>query len=114
MPNWVKVADEGDIPLNKSAAFEVAGQRLLVARLEDGFFAVRDLCSHQSRPLQGGAIEGGAVECPFHGARFDLRTGARLSMPAIRGVAAFAVRAQGGSLLVDAEQVERELGSDLD
>jgi nitrite reductase/ring-hydroxylating ferredoxin subunit len=55
MPHWVRVANAADIPLNKSVAVEVAGHSLLIARLEDGFCALRNMCSHQAQPLQGGA-----------------------------------------------------------
>jgi 3-phenylpropionate/trans-cinnamate dioxygenase ferredoxin subunit len=114
MPHWVRVANAADIPLNKSVAVEVAGHSLLIARLEDGFCALRNMCSHQAQPLQGGQIADGAIECPFHGARFDLRTGARLTMPAVRGVKAFSVRVEGGAIEIDEEKVIESLGAELD
>lgn len=114
MPEWTTVARATDLAVDASLAVEVAGHSLLVARLADGVFAIRNLCSHQAQPLQGGAICNGEIECPVHGARFDLRTGARRSMPAVVGVKAFPAREEAGSIQVDAASVIAQLGAPLD
>ena len=69
----------------------------LLIRIADEYFAIEDVCSHDGQPLTDGPIQAGQITCPRHGARFDLRTGKPMCMPATSGVAVFAVecRADG-------------------
>lgn len=60
----------------KMKAFEVAGEKIVLYHLDDGFFATQSSCTHLFAPLAKGKIlEGCKVQCPFHHARFDIRTG---------------------------------------
>ena len=63
-------------------------------------FAVRDECTHESVPLSEGDVQDGSIECWRHGSRFDLATGAVLSLPAVESVAVFPVRVVAGDVLV--------------
>lgn len=66
-----------EISVGQSKAFTVAGEKILVYRLSDGFFATQASCTHVLAPLARGKIlEDRKVQCPFHRARFDIRTGA--------------------------------------
>jgi 3-phenylpropionate/trans-cinnamate dioxygenase ferredoxin subunit len=60
-----------------------------------------DVCTHDGGPLAEGTIEETVVECPRHGARFDIRTGAVLAMPATQAVPTHAVRIQGDEIQVE-------------
>lgn len=53
----------------------VDGRHLAVFRLDDGFFAIDNLCLHQAGPLCDGPIEDGVVTCPWHGWSYDIRSG---------------------------------------
>jgi 3-phenylpropionate/trans-cinnamate dioxygenase ferredoxin subunit len=55
--------------------FTVNGTDLLIARLDEGFFALANKCPHMGGSLADGVLEGDVVRCPRHGARYDLRTG---------------------------------------
>ena len=58
-------------------AFTVEATKIVVYNLADGFFATQANCTHVFAPLAKGKIcEGRMVQCPFHRARFDNRTGA--------------------------------------
>jgi len=66
-----------DIGVGQMKAFAVAGQKIVVYHLSDGFFATQANCSHILAPLaRGKLLEDRNVQCPFHRARFDIRTGA--------------------------------------
>jgi len=71
-----------------------------VFRLGDAYYALEDVCTHDGGPLAHGIVEGDQIECPRHGARFDIRTGAALTMPAITPVPTYAVRVVGDEIQV--------------
>ncbi len=73
---------------------------LAVYRLEDGFYATSDLCPHMLASLAYGKINDNIVQCPRHGARFDIKTGRVLSLPSVRGVRAYPVKVEGNELFV--------------
>lgn len=100
MEQSYKVAEVSEIPEAGGKAFEVAGKRVAIFRLDDGFVAIDDCCSHGQASLAEGRVENGQVECPRHGARFDLRTGAALSLPAIRPVATYELEVKGDSIFI--------------
>jgi 3-phenylpropionate/trans-cinnamate dioxygenase ferredoxin subunit len=64
-------------------------------------FALGDRCSHAEASLADGLVSAGTVECPRHGAVFDLRSGAALTMPATRPVPAYPVEVEGDEVYVD-------------
>jgi 3-phenylpropionate/trans-cinnamate dioxygenase ferredoxin component len=72
-----------------------------VYRIEDGYFATDDTCSHSEYSLGDGWIEGGTVECELHAAKFDIKTGAALTLPATDPVATYPVEVVDGNLYVD-------------
>jgi len=76
------------------------GRAVLVFRADGRYYAVEDLCTHDGQPLTDGPVSGHALECPRHGARFDLRTGKALCMPAIEPIAIYSVRIEGEQVLL--------------
>jgi 3-phenylpropionate/trans-cinnamate dioxygenase ferredoxin subunit len=96
-----RLGEARQIPEGGMAAFEVEMERILVARVGGLFHAVSDVCSHADASLSSGTLEGHAVRCPLHGARFDVRTGAALSLPAAAGVERFEVVEEEGVLWVE-------------
>lgn len=70
----------------------------LVVRLGDDYFVIEDVCSHDGQPLTDGPIADGAITCPRHGAKFDLKTGAALCMPATKGIRTFHVEVKDGGV----------------
>jgi len=65
-----------EIPKGQMKAFRVAGERIVVYHLKDGFYATQASCTHVFAPLaRGKIVDGCKVQCPFHHARFDIRTG---------------------------------------
>lgn len=103
MAGFVRVAALADVPEGESLGVEVAGERVCLARIDGEVYAVRDVCSHREFPLAGGEVDPDdcSITCEWHGARFDLRTGAALCLPATQPVPVYAVRVEDGEILVD-------------
>jgi 3-phenylpropionate/trans-cinnamate dioxygenase ferredoxin component len=97
----VRVAAEGEIPEGGVKIIQ-AGSLFVGVYLIDGrYYAIEDRCSHDDGPLCEGDREGFEVECPRHGARFDVRTGHVLSLPATEDVDAFPVTVRDGEVFVE-------------
>jgi 3-phenylpropionate/trans-cinnamate dioxygenase ferredoxin subunit len=76
------------------------GLFVAVFNVDGRFYAIEDVCTHDDGPLADGELDGYEIECPRHGARFDLRDGRVLSMPAITPVPYYEVRVEGDDILV--------------
>jgi 3-phenylpropionate/trans-cinnamate dioxygenase ferredoxin component len=72
-----------------------------VFRLDDGFFAIDDTCTHALSSLSEGYIEDGTVECEFHFAKFDIRSGKALTPPAVTPLGSYPVAVRDGIVYVD-------------
>lgn len=102
MAEWVRVATEEECEGNGCVHAATAdGLELVLVRLDDGFYALEDRCSHQDFPLSEGGVEDGRLECVFHGAKFDVRTGKAVQLPAIKSVRTFPVEVRDGEIFVD-------------
>ncbi|MBN2112857.1 MAG: non-heme iron oxygenase ferredoxin subunit [Acidimicrobiia bacterium] len=80
---------------------DAGGHRLALFRVGGEVFALGDRCSHAEASLAEGILDGGTVECPRHGAMFDLRTGAALSFPATRPVPVYRAEVEGEAVFVE-------------
>ena len=98
------VAKVSEIPLGQFKAVAVGGKRLLVCHTQDGFFAVEDTCTHDDGPLADGFLEDNAIECPRHGARFDVKTGKVLCLPAPTPIKSYPVKVEGETIKVSLNQ----------
>ncbi len=83
---------------------EVDGQSIALCRLEDGaLYAIENRCTHDDGPLGEGELEGDRIECPRHGALFDVTTGRAVTLPAIGRVRCFAVEVADGDIQIDVD-----------
>ena len=78
-----------------------AGDAILLCNVEGTIYAIEDTCTHDGEALDGGALEGCRIECPRHGALFDVTTGAALTLPAFLPVKTYAVRLEGENIYID-------------
>lgn len=88
------------IPQGSARCVEVAGREVALFNLAGTVYAIDDRCSHEDAPLSEGEIEGETVVCPWHLARFEIKTGKVLSAPACADVETFAVRVVDGVVQV--------------
>jgi len=98
---WVTVAPAESLQDGQVKVVEVAERRIALCRAEGEYFAVDDVCTHDGGPLDQGRVDDHSIECPRHGARFDIRTGKVLALPAVRPVKAYATRVAAGSVEVE-------------
>jgi 3-phenylpropionate/trans-cinnamate dioxygenase ferredoxin subunit len=93
---WVALGPATDIPPGKTKDFEVDDDHsVLVANCGGTYHAIEDRCTHDDGPLGKGRLYGCEVECPRHGAKFDMRTGKATALPAFQAVTNYAVRVNG-------------------
>jgi nitrite reductase (NADH) small subunit len=97
---FVRVGRADDVPLLEGRSVTVAGRRLAVFRLRDGFAAIDGVCPHRAGPLSDGIVAERCVSCPLHNWRFDLRTGAAAGGGATGSVAVHEVAERDGDLFV--------------
>ena len=100
MPSFVKVASVSELPDPGKMLVEVDGDMVAVFHVGGGFHAIDDVCTHDGGPLAEGELCGFTIACPRHGAKFDIRTGAALTMPAVRPTRSHEVRVEGGDVYV--------------
>lgn len=98
---WVTVARAGELPVGASRIVRLDDQPIAVFHLADGWYAIEDVCTHDGGPVAEGRLEGNIIECPRHGATFDVRTGAALSFPAVSPVTTYPVRVVGDEVQVE-------------
>ncbi len=100
MSEYVRVARTGEIAPGTMKRVDVAGHAVALVNLGGEFVAIDDVCSHEEASLSQGTLSGEVVVCPKHGARFNVKTGRVLALPAVRSVAVYPVRVEGDEVLV--------------
>ena len=103
--SYVTVAKASEIPVGQLKEVEAGGKRLLVCHAEGGFYAVDNTCTHDDGPLGDGWLDGTAIECPRHGARFDVATGKVLCLPAAVPINSYRVNVENGQIAVNINDV---------
>ncbi len=98
---FTKVATVQDVPPGKARQVTLGNRTLALFNVAGQFYALDDSCSHVGGPLSEGTVQDLEVECPWHGARFNLTTGAHCCPPANSGVTAYKVRVVGDEIQVD-------------
>ena len=101
MAEFFRVADAGELAPGQAKCVEVGGKKIALFNLEGNFYAIDDTCTHRGGPLSEGEVSGEEVTCPWHGAIYNIKTGAVLGAPAPRGVASYPVRVQGADVEVE-------------
>ena len=97
----IVVARVAEMPVGTVRAVEAGGCRLALCHTESGFYAVDDRCSHEEASLAEGTLQGALLECPRHGARFDVTTGRPMTLPAVVPVTRYPVRVDGDQVSVE-------------
>ena len=100
MTDFVKVAEASDIPAGRVKVVEVNGKRIALCNVDGEFYAIDDLCTHDDGPLDQGELRGDVIECPRHGARFNVRTGRVLALPAVKPLGTYPLKVDGTQIRV--------------
>jgi nitrite reductase/ring-hydroxylating ferredoxin subunit len=81
----------------------VGPEPVVLANVDGAVYAVRDRCSHEDYPLSDGELEGSILVCPFHGARFDVTSGAARGLPAVRPVKSYPVEIREDGIYIQGD-----------
>ena len=102
MAHFVKVSTIAELEdLETGKLVEAGGQNIAIFNLGGRFYAIENTCPHRGGPLSEGMMAGEEVICPWHGSRFNLKTGAVVTPPALQGVKSFSVRVTGNDVEVE-------------
>ena len=102
---FVTAAKASEIPVGQFKELVVQGKAILLCHTAEGFYAIDNACTHDDGPLGDGWLDGQAIECPRHGARFDVTTGKVVCLPAAVPINAYRVRVDGDDVKVNINEV---------
>jgi 3-phenylpropionate/trans-cinnamate dioxygenase ferredoxin subunit len=96
--DFIQIAPLADIPNGERLFVEIDEKKIVLFNIGGNIYAIGDVCSHDGGPLGDGEVEGMDVICPRHGARFDIKTGQALLLPAVEDIPAYPVRIIDGMI----------------
>jgi len=95
---YVAVAGLDELPMGERLFLEIDGKAIVLFNIAGNLYAIGDVCTHDDGPLGEGELDGHVIVCPRHGARFDVRTGKALTLPAVTPTPSYPVRVQDGMI----------------
>jgi 3-phenylpropionate/trans-cinnamate dioxygenase ferredoxin component len=97
---FVFVVKSDQLKLNTPATFEVDDRFIVIVKNDDGVFCIDDVCTHDGGTLGDGEYADNCLVCPRHGAKFDVKTGDAVAMPATEPTVSHEVKIDGDDVLV--------------
>lgn len=98
--DFVKVAETEDIQVSQMMAVEVNDERICLANVNGKYYAIGNVCTHMGGPLAEGKLEEYIVQCPWHGSRFDIRSGEVVRPPAMKPESTYEVKVENNDILI--------------
>ncbi len=96
MSDWINVVTVDDLKPGDHTVVEVEGAEIVLFNLDGEFYAIEDICTHDGSEISSGCVVDGSIECPRHGARFDIKTGEVTAPPAYEPIETFPVQVVDG------------------
>lgn len=100
MSEFIQVAKVADVASSGKLIVEVEDRMVVLLHINEQFFCIDDVCTHDGGPLGEGELCGYELACPRHGAKFDVRNGAALTMPATEATVVHEIRIEGDNVFV--------------
>ena len=101
MSEWIEVAEVTEFQDTDRKLVDLGGvNQIGLFKLQDEYFAISAWCSHQKTSLVHGDLFDHEIECPLHGARFDLRSGKNMTLPAVRPIPRYDVKVDGEKIFL--------------
>ena len=98
---FIPVAAVEDLPNGERMFIEIDHETIVIFNIAGQYFAIADVCSHDSGPVGDGDLEDNfQISCPRHGGRFDVRSGKAVMFPAVEDIPAYPVRVVAGELQI--------------
>ena len=105
MSEFAAVAKADEIEEGKVKVVRVGDAPIGLTKVEGEFFAFADVCTHDDGPVAEGELDEYIIECPRHGAKFDIRSGKVKQLPAVMPIPVYAVRVEGDAVLVSKKPI---------
>jgi nitrite reductase/ring-hydroxylating ferredoxin subunit len=97
---YTPVIDEAELEEGVARCVEANGTPIVLVKHEGRILALADTCSHLGGPLSEGKVDGCIIQCPWHGSRFSLETGAVIDGPAVHPQTRVETRVRSGKVEV--------------
>lgn len=100
MSEWINVFNENALMNGENSVIDLDGTDVAIFKIDDEFFAIEDVCSHDGTEIASGELDGDEIICPRHGARFCIKTGAVKSAPAYEDIHSYPIRIVEGMVQI--------------
>jgi nitrite reductase/ring-hydroxylating ferredoxin subunit len=97
---FVRVANRSEILPGEVKSFLVDNESIAICNVGGNFYAIKDECTHMEFPLSDGMLDNETITCAYHGAEFNVKTGAALCMPAVEPVETYELKVNGDDIYV--------------
>ncbi len=94
-----KLCGVNDLEENQTIVVEIKEKNILVTKINGEFYAVENNCTHENLPLNGGQVYEGQIQCPHHGARFDIKSGKATQFPAVMELKTYKVKIENDNVM---------------
>ncbi len=98
--DFVKVAETKDVQASQMVAVNVNGEKVCLSNVNGKYYAIGNVCIHMGGPLAEGKLEEYIVQCPWHGSRFDIRSGEVVKPPAMRPESTYEIKVENNNILI--------------
>ena len=102
--DFVKVANTNDIQPSHMKEVQLDGETICLVNIEGNYYAIGNICTHEGGPLADGTLEGYKVQCPWHGSKFNVRTGEVKEPPASEPEPTYQVKIDGNDILIKKQE----------
>lgn len=97
---YIEIADASELPPGERIYATIDDIQMIIFNMAGYLYAIGDICSHDGNVLDEAPVEGNVIVCPRHGARFDVRNGKAVGLPAVVDIPAYPVRTREGKIEV--------------
>lgn len=94
-------AQQGELKTGTMKSVTINGKAVLLCHIEEGYYAIEDLCTHEDYPLNLGCLKGNEIECSLHGACYNIKTGEPTAEPGEIPLKTFPVHIKGNDILIE-------------
>ena len=100
MPEFQKIGRVDEVLPGEVKQYQVEERPVALCNVAGELYAFEDICTHQFAFLSEGEFKGHQIKCPLHGAKFDVRSGRALSLPAVKPIPEHEVKVEDGNVYV--------------
>ncbi|PIV33071.1 MAG: benzene 1,2-dioxygenase [Lysobacterales bacterium CG02_land_8_20_14_3_00_62_12] len=98
MALWTRVCGLNELAPGEHRVTDIEGALVAVFNIDGDFYAIEDVCTHDGAQLTGGPVIGHLIECPRHGAQFDVRSGVAVRGPAYAPISRFPIKLEADAI----------------